>query len=84
MERFEVEFSRNAVKNYKKLPGNYKTLVDLAILRLSEGLPVDLKPIVGEENTFRIRVGKYRLLFELTGRTILIVKIGSRGDVYKH
>ena len=84
MERFEVEFSRNAVKNYKKLPGNYKALVDLAILRLSEGLPVDLKSIVGEENTFRIRVGKYRLLFELTGRTILIVKIGSRGDVYKH
>jgi len=84
MERFEVEFSRNAVKNYKKLPGNYKTLVDLAILRLSEALPVDLKPIVGEENTFRIRVGKYRLLFEVTGRTILIVKIGSRGDVYKH
>ena len=84
MERFEVEFSRNAVKNYKKLPGNYKALVDLAILRLSEGLPVDLKPIVGEENTFRIRVGKHRLLFELTGRTILIVKIGSRGDVYKH
>jgi len=30
MERFEVEFSRNAVKNYKKLPGNYKALVDLA------------------------------------------------------
>ncbi|MBI5101305.1 MAG: type II toxin-antitoxin system RelE/ParE family toxin [Nitrospirae bacterium] len=84
MERFEIEFSRNAVKNYKKLPGNYKALVDLALSRLSEGLPVDLNPIAGEENTFRIRVGKYRLLFEVTGRTILIVRIGSRGDVYKH
>jgi len=84
MERFEIEFSRTAVKNYKKLPGNYKVLVDLALSRLSEGLPVDLKPIAGEENTFRIRVGKYRLLFEVTGQIILIVRIGSRGDVYKH
>ena len=83
MERFEIEFSRKAAKYYKKLPNNYKALVDLAFSRLSDGLPVDLKPITGEENTYRIRVGKYRILFEVFGRTILISKIGSRGDVYK-
>lgn len=83
MERFEIEFSRRAAKNYKKLPLNYKMLVDLALSRLTEGLPLDLKPITGEENTFRIRVGKYRILFEVFKKKILISKIGSRGDVYK-
>lgn len=58
-------------------------LVDLALSWLVEGLPVDLKPISGEENTYRIRVGKYRILFEVIGKTLLISKVGSRGDVYK-
>jgi mRNA interferase RelE/StbE len=83
MERFEIEFSKKAANHYRKLPSNYKTLVDLALSRLAEGLPVDLKPISGEEKTYRIRVGKYRILFELIGKTLLISKIGSRGDVYK-
>ena len=37
----------------------------------------------GEKDIYRLRVGKYRVLFTIVGDTILIVKIGPRGDVYK-
>ncbi len=83
MGRFEIEFSKKASKDYKKLPKDYKILVDLVLSKLIEGLPVDIKPITGEENTYRIRVGKYRILFEIIKNTILISRIRSRGDVYK-
>ncbi|TAN44551.1 MAG: type II toxin-antitoxin system RelE/ParE family toxin [Nitrospirae bacterium] len=83
MARLEIEFSKKAVKHYKKLPHNYKTFVDLAFLRLADGMPTDLKPIQGEENTYRIRIGKYRILFEIIQSTVLVMRIGSRGDVYK-
>lgn len=83
MVRFEIEFSKKASKDYKKLLKDYKTLVDLVLSKLIEGLPVDVKPIIGEENTYRIRVGKYRVLFEIIENTILISGIRSRGDVYK-
>lgn len=63
MGRFKVEFSKGAVKDYKKLPKGYKILVDLALSKLYEGLPVDIKPIIGEKDLYRIRVGKYRILF---------------------
>jgi mRNA interferase RelE/StbE len=83
MGRFEIGFSKKAVKDYKKLPKDYKSLVDLLLSKLIEGLPLDLKPIIGEKNTYRIRVGKYRILFEIVEKTILISRIRSRGDVYK-
>ena len=83
MGRFEIEFSKKASKDYKKLLKDYKTLVDLVLSKLIEGLPVDVKHITGEENTYRIRVGKYRVLFEIIENTILISRIRSRGDVYK-
>jgi len=81
--RYKVEFSERAAKDYKKLPGNYKDLVDLALSRLAEGLVTDTKPVQGEKNIYRLRVGKYRVLFAVVGDTVLIVKIGPRGDVYK-
>lgn len=83
MERFEIEFSKKAAKAYNKLPKNYKTLIDLALSRLEQGLPTDLTPVIGEENIYRVRVGKYPIIFEIDGRVLLIIRIGSRGDVYK-
>lgn len=83
MARFEIEFSKSAAKDYKKLPKDYKSLVDLVLLKLTQGIPVDIKPIAGEENIYRIRVGKYRILAVIIENTVLITKIGSRGDVYK-
>jgi mRNA interferase RelE/StbE len=81
--RFEIEFSREAAKQYKKLPKEYKSLVGVALSRLSEGLGLDLKPVEGEKDVYRIRVGKYRMLFMKSDRTVLVFKISPRGDVYK-
>ena len=83
MGRYKVEFSRRAAKDYKKLPQNYKVLVDVALTRLSEGSALDVRSIVGEENVYRLRVGKYRVLFTIIGKTILVVRIGPRGDIYR-
>ena len=83
MGRYKVEFSKRAAKDYKKLPENYKGLIDLALSRLAEGLVTDIKPVRGEKDVYRLRVGKYRVLFTIVGDTILVVKIGPRGDVYK-
>jgi len=83
MARFEIEFSKSATKDYKKLPKDYKDLIDLVLSKLTQGVPVDIKPIAGEENIYRIRVGKYRILTTIVENTVLIIKIGPRGDVCK-
>ena len=60
MARFEIEFSKSAAKDYKKLPKDYKVLVDLILSKLTQGLPADIKPIAGEKDVYRIRVGVSR------------------------
>lgn len=83
MAGYIIEFSRKAAKSYKRLPGNYKNLVDLALSKFSSGISADIKPVKGESDVFRIRVGKYRILLLVMKNSVIITRIGSRGDVYK-
>ena len=83
MGKFEVKFSKEAAKQYKKLPKEYKSLVDIALYRLSEGLELDLKPVEGERDVYRVRIGKYRMLFRKFDKTVLAFRISPRGDAYK-
>jgi mRNA interferase RelE/StbE len=46
----------------------------------------NVKPLEGDENLFRKRVGDYRIVFSVENEQliILIIKLSSRGDVYKN
>lgn len=83
MGKYSIEFSKKAAKSYARLPKDYKALVDMALHKLTEGIPLDVKPLQGEKDIYRIRIGKYRLLFTLIDNVIIIVNMGSRGDIYK-
>jgi mRNA interferase RelE/StbE len=81
--KFEIKFSEEAAKQYKKLPKGYKSLLDFALYGLSEGLELDLKPLEGEKNVYRVRIGRYRVLLRKFDKTILVFRISTRGGVYK-
>jgi mRNA-degrading endonuclease RelE of RelBE toxin-antitoxin system len=78
-----IQFTKKAYDDYLNLPMNYRDMVDRTLERFANEIPVDIKPIQGEKDTFRIRVGKYRLLFIKINSDILIVKIKKREDIYK-
>jgi len=81
MGRYKIELTKDALKSYRRLPKEYKALVDLALFKLSESQPLDIVPVKGEKNIYRIRIGKYRMLFVKIKDVILIIKIGPRGDI---
>jgi len=81
--RLEIEFSKQAAGQYRKLPKEYRRLVDVVFFRLSQGLELDLKPVQGQDDVYRIRVGKYRILFAKLATTAVVFRIAPRGDVYK-
>ena len=83
MAGYQVEFSRNAAKEYKHLPTHYKILIDIALTKLSEGRNLDIKTMKGEKNTFRIRVGQYRILYLRIDNICLITRIAHRQNIYK-
>ena len=43
----------------------------------------DLKKLKGSKNEYRLRVGNYRVLFELEGKRIVVYTVGPRKDIYQ-
>ena len=54
---------------------------DLAI----EPRPKGVKKLKGEENSYRIRVGDYRVIYDIFDDVLLVsvVEVGHRSEVYK-
>jgi len=83
LEGPEIEFSREAARQYRRLPQDYKRLIDIALSGLVEGSGLDLRPVAGRADVYRIRVGRYRVLFTKLELAVLIIRISTRGDAYK-
>ena len=43
----------------------------------------DIRPVKGQPDFFRVKVGGYRLLYRITEKGILITHIDPRGQAYK-
>lgn len=83
---FQIDYSNQAVKFLKKTDKIIVTRILKKIEELKEN-PVlhDTKTIQGyTENIFRVRVGDYRILYEIDSKQniIGIVKIDNRAKVY--
>jgi mRNA interferase RelE/StbE len=79
-----ILLTKQADKYFEKCPANLRDRLEKAIIGLLDG-EGDIKPLLGYPGFFRLRVGSYRILFsyEINPDTLVIQKIGSRGDVYK-
>ena len=57
------------------------------LLRAIYSLPHvgDIKPLSGQENVYRLRVGNYRVIYSIHDDvlTVEVMAIGNRGDAYK-
>ncbi|MFN6517131.1 MAG: type II toxin-antitoxin system RelE family toxin [Nostoc sp. CreGUA01] len=83
---YTVEFSPSARKMFKKLPQNLQDRIQPKIVALAtEPRPNGVKKLKGEENTYRIRVGSYRVVYEVKDDVLLvtIIRVSGRGEVYK-
>jgi len=50
---------------------------------LEDDLGGDVKKLKGSRNEYRLRVGDYRVLFDLEGRTATVYAVGNRKDIYR-
>jgi mRNA interferase RelE/StbE len=86
MDSFRVELTRSAEKDLRRI--ERKTLP--RIIAALEGLAANPRPagcrkLSGSKFTYRIRVGNYRVVYELEeGKLIvLVVRIRHRKDAYR-
>ena len=81
---YKLVYPRRAEKDIKKLDPFIKHQIGKALLKLrnnpfehSEKLT---DPKIG---TYRFRVGDYRIIFDIEGKDIVILRVGHRKEIYK-
>lgn len=83
---YQVTLSRESIKFLKKQEKALQMRITESIKGLTIQPPVgDIKPLKGRNKHLRLRVGSYRIIFEVdhSEQIIYILTIDNRGDVYK-
>ncbi|MGI8505138.1 MAG: type II toxin-antitoxin system RelE family toxin [Hassallia sp.] len=83
---YTVEFSKGARKQFIKLPLDVQKRIQTKINDLAiEPRPNAVKKLQGDDNSYRIRVGEYRVVYEIEDDVLIvtIIKVKHRSQVYK-
>ncbi len=88
MPVYEIELSKQAAKFIDKQTPKLKKRIAQLLVKLQENpyrRDLDIKKLRHFENDYRLRIGKFRLLYTIFEERLLIYffKADSRGDVYK-
>ena len=86
MALYEVQFKASAAKEFRKLTLDVRGRVQKAIDGLkTDPRPAGMKKLAGETNLYRIRVGDYRIIYEIddSSQLIVVTRVRHRRDVYQ-
>lgn len=86
MASFQVEWKNSALKEIEKLPRQIVTRVVAAVDKLSDNpFPQGVRKLVGSEFSYRVRVGDYRVIYNIFQNRLVIeiVRVRHRKDAYK-
>ena len=84
--KYRIEFKRSAAKALKKIPRRDQKSIRNKIDSFSERLPdPKITKMKGDNPFHRIRVGDYRIVYEIQEDIllILVLKIGHRKNIYR-
>ena len=83
--KWQVVTKRSFDKEFSALQPDLQRRVAGALMKLADDpLPPGHKKLRGSGD-YRIRVGDYRVLYEITDRALIVtvIKVGHRRDVYR-
>lgn len=83
---YRIILTASAVKDRKRIDGIVRVRIDRALQELqSEPRPKGVKKLTAKQNDWRIRVGDYRILYEIDDEQSLVTvwRIAHRRDVYR-
>lgn len=76
----EVIYTKQAMKNIKSIDNRFKDRIKIGIEKIPFG---DIKKLQGYSTLYRLRIGDYRVIYEIIDDKIIIDAILPRGTAYK-
>lgn len=86
MSQYKVDIARRAVKALARLPRRDQQRIRAAIdLLADEPRPPGCVALKGETRAYRVRVGDYRIVYEVYDDrlVVLVISVGHRRDIYR-
>ena len=86
MASYRVELSRSAEKDLRRIDRSKLSAIYRAIESLGEDpRPLGAKKLTGADRTFRIRLGDYRIVYEIENDVLVVfvIRVAHRKDVYR-
>jgi mRNA interferase RelE/StbE len=81
--RYTVVLTDEVKAKLRALPLDLRRRAGHHLFLLEDNLTGNVKKLEGSQNQYRLRIGNYRLLFELEGRTVTVYSFGDRKDIYR-
>ncbi|MCK4983699.1 MAG: type II toxin-antitoxin system RelE/ParE family toxin [Victivallaceae bacterium] len=81
--QYKVKIKPQAIKDGKKIPKKTLKLIFEKIELLENNLQGDVKHLTNFTPEYRLRVGNYRILFEIENNKLIVYRIKHRKNVYK-
>jgi mRNA interferase RelE/StbE len=80
--RYEIQFRPKALRDLRHLSPDVSRRIEKKLDLLCNDLTGDVKRLVEYTSGWRLRVGDWRVLFQLSGRILVIHRIVHRSDAY--
>ena len=86
MASYKIEWKQSAKKELKKLDKQIIPRILQAVKNLADNpYSSGSKKLIGSDSIYRIRVGDYRIVYNIKSSvlTIEIIKVGHRREIYR-
>ncbi len=83
---YRIEFAPKAQRQFRDLEKSLQVRLGRRIESLGENpRPQGIKKLAGEEDLYRLRVGDYRILYQIQEKRliVLVVGVGHRSQIYR-
>jgi mRNA interferase RelE/StbE len=81
--RYDIQFKPAAIRDLQRLSPEVSRRIERKIEALRNDLAGDVKRLVDYTPGWRLRVGDWRVLFELAGAVVTVYRIVHRSEAYE-
>jgi mRNA interferase RelE/StbE len=79
---YQIEFKPRAIRDLKTIDQTQARRIAEKIPLMKNDLAGDVKRLTNSTPEFRLRVGDYRILFEIEGDKVVVYRVRHRKDAY--
>ncbi len=82
--KYRLVYTHRAIKDIDTLDTSVKQRIGKALQRYEQNPLAHAEPLKQSElGSYRFRIGDYRVVFDLEGPEIIVLRVGHRRDIYK-